>query len=114
MNLDDLSLAELKALFLQLPREISKREEQERRQARKQIEGLAAELGFTLDELVNGQISLAETDKPRQRRPATITHRHPLHPEQTWTGRGIRPRWIESYLDAGGNIEELKRAAQSA
>lgn len=39
--------------------------------------------------------------------PVAIKYRHPENKDLTWTGRGRKPGWMESYLADGGSIEEL-------
>jgi DNA-binding protein H-NS len=34
--------------------------------------------------------------------------RNPAQPEQTWSGRGKRPRWITELLNAGMSIREFR------
>ncbi|OBU84561.1 H-NS histone family protein [Chromobacterium subtsugae] len=36
-----------------------------------------------------------------------VRYRHPTNENQTWTGRGRKPAWVQAWLDAGGTLEEL-------
>ena len=36
---------------------------------------------------------------------------HPTQSNQTWHGRGSKPRWVEDWLREGGTLEQLKGAA---
>jgi DNA-binding protein H-NS len=40
-------------------------------------------------------------------------YRNPSDPEETWSGRGKRPRWLVSALMAGAKIEDFEIAASS-
>lgn len=35
-------------------------------------------------------------------------YRNPMNPDQTWTGKGKRPFWVNEHIHAGRPIEELK------
>ncbi|MGA2999406.1 H-NS family nucleoid-associated regulatory protein, partial [Bradyrhizobium sp.] len=34
-------------------------------------------------------------------------YRNPAVPSETWSGRGKRPRWLESALKSGGTIKDF-------
>jgi DNA-binding protein H-NS len=36
------------------------------------------------------------------------THRNPNNPDQTWTGRGRKPRWLVAALDAGNTDDQCR------
>ena len=47
-------------------------------------------------------------DKPHSSRAGqTVPVKYRLH-EQTWTGRGRQPKWVDDYLAAGGNLEDVR------
>lgn len=97
MDFSKLSLAELKALLSDLPKLIAQREKQERAAARKELEALAAERGFSLSDLV-GEGGVAT----QARIPAAAKYRNPKTGE-TWSGRGRAPKWLE-----GKNKDDFK------
>ena len=99
MDVSNLSLAELKELFGDLPKIIANREKDEKAAARKELEVRAAELGFSLDELIGGKQD-AETKKMRT--PVAAKYRDPVS-GATWTGRGRSPAWL-----VGKNKEDYK------
>jgi DNA-binding protein H-NS len=49
----------------------------------------------------------------RQYRRILPKYRNPSAPEETWSGRGKRPRWLVSALMAGAKIEDFEVAAAS-
>lgn len=104
MELSNLSLAELKNLLNAIPAEIKRREKDEKAKTLKELEALAAERGFSLNDLLG-------TDAPakgkKERAPVAIKYRHPSNPELTSSGRGRQAKWIEEYLANGGSLEEL-------
>ena len=34
-------------------------------------------------------------------------YRNPENPEETWAGRGLKPRWLTAALKSGGSIEDF-------
>jgi DNA-binding protein H-NS len=38
-------------------------------------------------------------------------YRNPANPEETWAGRGLKPRWLAAALKAGKKIEDFSIAA---
>ncbi len=45
-------------------------------------------------------------------RPAQV-YRNPAQPSQTWSGRGLRPRWLVFQLAAGRSLDEFLSAPDS-
>ena len=102
MDISTLSIADLKALLNEIPKEIARREKSEKARVRKELEELAAKAGFSLDEL------LAEAEeKTKVRKPVAVKYRHPQDGSLEWTGRGRQPRWVGDFLASGGTIEQL-------
>lgn len=101
MNLSDLSIAELKDLQNQIPKEIQRRQKDEKAKLLKEIEALAAQRGFDLGELIGTP----------QKKPSggtvAVKYRHPQNADLAWTGRGRQPRWVAEFLSQGGQIEQL-------
>lgn len=100
MDLSNLPLPELKRLLSQIPKEIERRQKEEKIRLLKELEEKAAEHGFSLDEL------LGQSGK-KERAPVAVKYRHPENPELAWTGRGRQPRWVGDFLENGGNREQL-------
>jgi DNA-binding protein H-NS len=100
MNLDNLSLKELKDLQTQVARAISGFEDRKKREAIAALEESARSMGFSLAELV-------EAAPVRKRKPARAKYANPANAEQTWTGRGRKPRWAEAALKAGKSLDDL-------
>lgn len=101
MDISTLSIVELEALLKIIPKEIETRKKNERAHALKALEALAAERGFSLEELVGA----APTKKARAA--VAIKYRHPSLPDLTWTGRGRQPKWVVDFLQSG-SIDQLK------
>lgn len=101
MDISGLPLAELKRLLVQIPKEIERRQKEERSKVLKEIESFAAERGFALDELIG------ERGK-KERAPVAAKYRHPSNEELTWSGRGRQPKWVAEFVQKGGKMDQLK------
>ena len=67
-----------------------------------QIKDLAASIGATVD--------IHEGDKKPVRKGAkvAIKYRDPDNAENTWTGRGVMPKWLRALLNAGRDRSEFE------
>jgi len=100
LNLNELSLKELKDLQSQVTKAISTFEDRKKKEALSELEDKARSLGFSLAELTGATVS-------RKRAPATAKYGNPTNPSDTWSGRGRKPRWFEAALNAGKTPEDL-------
>ena len=104
IDLSTLPLTELVKLQKMLPKLIAQAKKNEKVALRKKMEALAAESGFELSEVFNtkgvkkkqGQIGFVKAK-----------YKNPDDANQTWTGRGRKPKWAEKHLKAGGTLKEL-------
>jgi DNA-binding protein H-NS len=104
VNLNELSLKELKDLQSQVTKAISTFEDRKKKEALSELEEKARSLGFSLAELLAG---LTGAKVSRKRAPATAKYGNPANPADTWSGRGRKPRWFEAALNAGKTPEDL-------
>lgn len=100
VDLETLSLKELKTLQAQVAASIASFEDRKKKQAISDLEERARSLGFTLNELFD----VAQT---RKRAPGKAKYANPANRSQTWTGRGRKPRWVEAALKAGRSLDDL-------
>lgn len=100
INLDNLSLKELKALQTSVAKAIADFGDRQRRAALAEIEEIARAKGFSLAELTGGAA-------PRKRAAAAPKYANPANRSDTWSGRGRKPRWFEAALKAGKTPEDL-------
>jgi DNA-binding protein H-NS len=95
INLDTLSLSELKALQKSVAKAIDEFSIRKKTEAMLALEERAKELGFSLAELTG-------TKKTRKSSgPAGAKYRHPENAEVTWSGRGRQPGWYKGAVAAG-------------
>ena len=112
---DSMSRKELMALRANIDKAIAAVGDRERRNALKAAEAAAREHGFTLDELA----PLMGGSRSRGRRASGATgsasgpanaprYRNPENGEQTWSGRGRRPRWVHEAEAAGRSLSDME------
>ena len=103
MDLSTLSVAQLRDLQQQIPAEIKRRETQEKVNILNEVKAFAKARGYSLEDLVGKEIKATKairgSVKPK--------YQHPQDANLQWTGRGRKPKWVESWLANGGRIEEL-------
>lgn len=98
INIKDLSLKELKQLRKEVETAIENFDANLRAEALAELDAKAKAMGFTLAELVGGKIKRAKVE-PK--------YRNPQNSNETWTGRGRRPKWFETALASGANSDDL-------
>lgn len=97
MDLNTLTLKELKKLRKDVDKMIVNFEDRKKREALSELEKKAAELGFSLSDLTKvGKVKKVSPPK----------YRNPADPEQTWTGRGRTPLWVKALEAAGGSRDD--------
>lgn len=110
VNLDGMSVSELKELKTKIDGAIAKRLDADKAAALAKLKEVAAQSGFTLDELVKssrGGRSAAPVEKSDKRSAVEPKYAHPENPSVTWTGRGKAPKWVVEYEDGGKNRSDL-------
>ena len=100
LNVNALSLKELKELQSQVAKAIATFEDRKKKEAIAELEEKARELGFSWAELTGAPTG-------RKRAPATAKYANPANSADTWSGRGRKPRWFEAALKAGKSPEDL-------
>jgi DNA-binding protein H-NS len=100
INLNTLSLKELKDLQSQVAKAISSYEDRQKKAALVELEEVARSKGFTLAELTGISV-------PRKRAPASAKYANPANKSDTWSGRGRKPRWFIEALAKGKKPEDL-------
>jgi DNA-binding protein H-NS len=100
LDLNSMSLKELKDLQAQVARAIANFEERKKKAALAELEEKARELGFSLAELTGGAVA-------RKRAVAVAKFANPADPSDTWSGRGRKPRWFAEALAAGKTAEDM-------
>ena len=100
MELQAKSFTELQELLRAVDAEISRRETEEKANAKKQILELAKSYGLSLDDVLSKATAAA-------RKPVEAKYKNPNDESQTWTGRGRKPVWVQALLDEGFSLADL-------
>ena len=100
IDLSEFSLEELLSLNNELPKYINKARKAEKANLKQQMEALATEAGFSLDEIVNNKNKI-------QIGFVKARYRNPNDFNQTWSGRGEKPMWVEKFIKDEGKLEDL-------
>ena len=101
IDLNTLSLKELKDLRKDIDRAIASFGDRQKAEARAMLEARAKELGFTLAELSGGPV------RKTRRGSGEARYRHPEDASVTWSGLGRRPQWYVDAIAAGKSPEDL-------
>ena len=100
--LDNMSYAELKAIAPMIPAKIAEREKAEREAVKTELAALAKSKGFEISDLFGDSPKAA-----KERKTVAPKYRNPADAEQTWTGRGRKPKWIVEALASGGTMDDF-------
>jgi len=102
INLDKLSLKELKDLKNKIDITIASYEERKLNEARELVQAQLKELGFKLEDLL-------EKSPKRKGKGTSVPpkYAHPENPELTWAGRGRKPTWVVDHLERGKSLDDL-------
>jgi DNA-binding protein H-NS len=101
MDLNNLSLSELKKLHSDVTKAIDGYEDRKKKEARAELEAKAKEMGFSLAEL------LGDVPKEKKRGTVAAKYSHPENSGLTWTGRGRQPKWVVEALASGRTLSDL-------
>lgn len=101
IDLDKLSREDLVQLRKDVDKAITSFDERRRQEALAAVEAKAKEMGFSLNELTQGQ----GAKKTKAALPPK--YRHPENPAKTWSGRGRQPAWIKEGLDQGKSLDDF-------
>lgn len=102
-DISSLSVEELERLQQQAESLIASKKEQAIQNAYDQIVEIAASLDLTVEDLIEYG---TQKRKPATRKTVEPRYRNKNNPEETWTGRGKKPRWLVAELEKGGKIED--------
>jgi len=91
----NLSETELQAVIDNAANALKEKQSQKRKEVIAQIKQLASSIGVTVD--IND-----ENDKAtRKGKKVAPKYRNPDKQSQTWTGRGVAPKWMQALISTG-------------
>lgn len=100
IDLNSLSLKELKDLQSQVAKAIVGFEDRRKREALAELEEKARAMGFSLAELTGASTG-------RKRSPSVAKYANPADKSDTWSGRGRKPRWFTAAIAKGKKPEDM-------
>lgn len=101
VDLSKLSLEQLNELVPTAQQRIEELQEKQRRKAFQKMEAAAAEVGMTPKELIKHVAKLERQEKKPK-------YQNPDNPDESWSGRGRKPAWVETWLESGKDLKELE------
>lgn len=105
VDVSQLSYDELLQLAEEAKAEAARKREDRKKEIRDQIQSLLNDNGFVLADVMNaGRGKSAGKAKGPA---AAAKFADPNNPENTWTGRGRKPTWLNDALNAGASLEEF-------
>ena len=102
IDLSSKSPEELAALIAEAQSALTARTNSKRKEVIAQIKELAASIGVTV-EIQDGDKKASKVSASN----VAAKYRDPANPSNEWTGRGLAPKWMKAYLDAGRNRDEF-------
>ncbi len=102
MDVNELSVAELKKLQKSVAAAIANFADREKAHARAELEAKVRELGYELASLIGTNQSGIRT-----RAPAAANYRNPADANDTWSGLGRRPQWFVAAIASGKSEHHL-------
>jgi DNA-binding protein H-NS len=100
MDLNSLSLKELKDLQSQVAKAIAGYEDRRKREVLAELDEIAKAKGFSLAELTGAA-------PQRRKSPPVAKYANPANKADTWSGRGRKPRWFSEALARGRKPEDM-------
>ena len=99
IDLDNLDIGQLAELLNNAHAEMASREKRNRKELRAELERRVAAEGYKLAD-VFPDLGAASSGPGRRKRPPRF--RNPQNREQTWSGLGRVPGWVQAILDERG------------
>lgn len=104
-DLAQLTLDELSKVIGDAQKVLEERQKAERKEIIAKIHELAASIGVTVT--VGGEKSSVARGSSIKGRKVAAKYKNPQNPSETWTGRGVKPRWLKALVDAGKKVEDF-------
>ncbi|MBM4200201.1 MAG: H-NS histone family protein [Gammaproteobacteria bacterium] len=98
-----LSEQELTTLIADASKALEQKRQLARRDVLAQIKSLAGSIG--VDVQIMEQPSEANTRKGSK---VAVKFRDPSNPNNAWSGRGVKPRWLQEYVDQGRSVDDFR------
>ncbi len=104
-DLSNLSSQELADVIARAQKALTEKQRSERKDVIAKIQELASSIGVTVT-IQQGTAELKANSRKGSK--VAIKYRNPLDPSQTWTGRGVTPRWLKALVESGKNVADFQ------
>ncbi len=104
IDLNAMSMDELKQLSADIKKAMATLEKRRRKEARDALEKVARDYGMSLSEVIGG----APAAKKAASGGAPAKYRNPADASQTWSGRGRQPGWYKAAIAKGADPSSLE------
>ncbi|MEM9427777.1 MAG: H-NS histone family protein [Pseudomonadota bacterium] len=101
LDLDKLSLDELKLLKKDVEKAIANFRKRVRSEAMKEMQAVAKKHGISIDDVLGGGSKTRKAKAPAK-------YRNPSDPKQEWSGRGRQPAWFKAAVASGKKPETME------
>lgn len=105
MDLKNLSPIELQQLIANAEKAIELKKKETRVECLKALHETAAKYGFKLSEFIDIEENSPKSAKVRK--PAAAKYMNLENTAETWTGRGIAPKWLQAKMAEGFSKEDF-------
>lgn len=105
MDLKNMSPVELQNLIANAEKEIVSKKKELKTDCLKALHETAESFGFKLSDFI--ETAVVEAKPAKTRKPAEPKYRNPENSSETWTGRGIAPKWLQAKLAVGMTKEQF-------
>lgn len=99
IDLKGLNVDQLSELVGKVQTEMASREKRKRQELRAELERRVAAEGYKMADIFT---ELGGSSPSARRRKLPPKYRNPQNPEQTWTGIGRSPKWVQQILEERG------------
>jgi DNA-binding protein H-NS len=108
VKLEGLDEEQLDAVIAEAQRLKEERRKATREEFLATIRRKADEYGVEIDEVVRALQKKGRRASPADRR-ATVApkYRNPQNPSETWSGRGVRPKWMQALIAKGAKPDDF-------
>lgn len=102
-NFSNMALHELAEFVQKAEKALAEKMKSERRNVLLQIKELADSIGVTVTIHEDGNKSTSS----RKGSKVPAKYRNPSNPDQTWSGRGVKPVWLREQLEKGRKTDDF-------
>ncbi|RYU59440.1 H-NS histone family protein [Methylolobus aquaticus] len=97
---------ELESMIEEAARALKEKQQGKRKEVLSQMKQLAASIGVAV-EIIDGPSAALG----RKGRKVPIKYRNPDNLAEQWSGRGVKPKWLQQLLAHGRKLEEFEVAS---